>query len=229
MKQIKIAFAGQMRSGKDTGGEYVQKKYGGLVKKFAAPLYDILAYAQKRCRLPQSKDRRFLQYIGTEWGRDSINQNIWVDLLVEEVLDLGPSVNVAVTDARFVNEFEALKRAGFVLVKIDRSEQLRNAAEAGGITQPAAVHASEVDMLTYQGFDYCIANDGTLEELYAQIDQIIAERFGTTEEFCQQVQQEIAQKFGLSPEALTKPQSTRQEAEWISRGWHSDFDGAHPV
>lgn len=208
MKQIKIAFAGQMRSGKDTCGEYVVKRYCGLVKKFAAPLYDILAYAQKRCRLPQSKDRRFLQYIGTEWGRESINQNIWVDLLIEEVLDLGPSVNVVVTDARFVNEFEALKRAGFTLVKIDRSEQFRNAAEAGGITQPAATHASEVDVQTYQGWDYCIANDGTLEELYAQVDAIIIDRFGTMGEFCQHVRHRIEQQFGIP---------------------HSDFDGVHPI
>lgn len=177
MRQIKIAFAGQMRSGKDTCGDYVIKKYGGVSKKFAAPLYDILSYAQRRCGIPQAKDRFFLQWLGTEWGRDTIDPNLWVNILANEVAALDPDTNVVVTDARFVNEFETLKKCGFILVKLDRPDAERNAAEAGGITQPAATHASERDMLTYDGFDLTIFNHGTLEDLYRIVDNVIDERF----------------------------------------------------
>ena len=79
MTQIKLAFAGQMRAGKDTCGDYVSRKYGGVIMKFATPIYDIMYYAQKRTRKPQEKWRKFLQVVGTELFR-SEDPNVWINL-----------------------------------------------------------------------------------------------------------------------------------------------------
>jgi hypothetical protein len=174
MKQIKIAFAGQMRSGKDTCGDYIVKNHNGVIMKFATPIYEILEFAQQRCHLPVEKDRQFLQYIGTEWARAK-NPNIWVDLLIEEAANWGPSVNIVVTDARFNNEFEALKKAGFFLVKLIRAETARAAEEQ--VSEEVAKHASEIDMLSYEGFDCVLVNCGTLEDLYHSVDHLIETQF----------------------------------------------------
>jgi hypothetical protein len=174
MRQIRIAFSGLMRSGKDTCGEYIIKKHGGVIKKFAQPLYDIMYYAQDRCGMPREKWREFLQTVGTELFRAK-DPNVWINLLIKEVEETDPNTNVIVTDARFYNEFEALKKAGFFLVKIVRTDEEREAGER--VSGEVARHASEVDMLSYEGFDHVIVNCGTLEDLHHSVDYIISDEF----------------------------------------------------
>ena len=174
MKQIKRAFSGLMRSGKDTCGEYIIRKHGGVIKKFAQPLYDIMYYAQDRCGLPREKWREFLQIMGTEVFRAK-DPNVWVNLLIKEVQEMSPNTNVIVTDARFNNEFEALKKAGFFLVKLIRAETARAAEEQ--VSEEVAKHASEIDMLSYEGFDCVLVNCGTLEDLYHSVDHLIETQF----------------------------------------------------
>jgi hypothetical protein len=64
--QLKISFSGKAGSGKDVSVKYLIDKYGGK-KFFSKPIYDILYYAQNICGFKQEKDRKFLQWIGTEW------------------------------------------------------------------------------------------------------------------------------------------------------------------
>jgi hypothetical protein len=40
-----------------------------------------------------------------------------------------------------------------------------------------ARHASEIDMLFYEGFDHVIINCGTLEDLYRSVDYLIEDQF----------------------------------------------------
>ncbi|MEI6387120.1 MAG: hypothetical protein WCQ50_10815 [Spirochaetota bacterium] len=174
MTQIKLAFAGQMRAGKDTCGDYVSRKYGGVIMKFATPIYDIMYYAQKRTRKPQEKWRKFLQVVGTELFR-SEDPNVWINLLVEEVKDLGPDVNVVLTDARFTNEFVILQNAGFKVIKIERDAHLREERMEQGHEKALEVHSSEKDVLTFDSFDAVVANNGTFDELYANIDKLIVQ------------------------------------------------------
>lgn len=173
MSRIKVAFAAQMRAGKDTAAEFIMKKFGARNIKFADPIYDILAYAQQRCGIPQRKDRLFLQFIGTDWARNTINQNIWVDTLLTSVNQ--EAGNIVVSDARFKNEFEVLKEAGFMVVKIERDESLRMAHESGPADE---LHASELDVKTYVGFDAIVQNNGTIAEFEAQICKLVVDRFG---------------------------------------------------
>ena len=169
MSQIKLAFAGLMRSGKDTAANYMVEKYGATNMKFADPLYDILHYAQDRCGLAKVKDRKFLQWIGTEWGRETINQNIWVDQLFKDAARI--STPIVVSDARFTNEFRSLQAAGFKVVKIDRDPVARLGHEPNA-TEEAQAHASEKDVHTYTLFDAVVWNDGTIEDLHKKVDQL---------------------------------------------------------
>ena len=131
-------------------------------------------YAQDRCNIPREKWREFLQVVGTELFRAK-DPNVWVNLLIKEVHDLGPNTNIIISDARFNNEFEALKQDGFVLVKIVRYDAERMAEEK--VSEEVARHASEIDMLFYEGFDHVIINCGTLEDLYRSVDYLIEDQF----------------------------------------------------
>lgn len=165
---MKIAFGYKMRVGKDTAVNYLCQKLGGKQISFTSPLYDILYYAQNICGFPKHKDRQFLQYIGTEWARNK-DPNVWIKLALEQAKD---KENVFISDLRFPNEFESLKKNGWICVKI-----LRNYSEdSEGIGNGSHNHISEtaLDGLLDEHWDYILYNNGNLDEFYTQLDKLVA-------------------------------------------------------
>jgi len=98
--------------------------------------------------------RTLLQRLGTEAGRQTLWDTIWIDAALGEChLD----VNYVVSDARFLNEFEAITRRRGTIVRVER--------EGVG---PANDHASEMEALTYD-FPIVIENNGTLDEYHQAV------------------------------------------------------------
>jgi len=65
--------------------------------------------------------RHLMQTLGTEWGREQVNSDLWVDLAMAKVREhwqLGH--DVVVDDLRFPNELHALQNAGGVVLRVDR-------------------------------------------------------------------------------------------------------------
>ena len=84
--------------------------------------------------------RRLMQTIGTEWGREMIKDSIWLDCMegrigqFDEAKKHGhPGAIVIITDVRFDNEAEMIKRNGGVIVRIDSDRDTipEHASEAG--------------------------------------------------------------------------------------------------
>ena len=136
--------------------------------------------------------RYALQTLGTEWGRDCYG-NVWIEYGVntakklladpyrrydpkrglywienprfgQEVIDEAP-LGVVFSDLRFRNEFDAVKSANGILVRVKRTG-------ADGKTGVAG-HASEEEQKTIPDseFHLIITNDGTLEDLYDKIER----------------------------------------------------------
>jgi hypothetical protein len=164
-KDLRIAFGYRMGMGKDEACNYLIKKYGGEQISFAAPIYDIQRYAQERCGFKPEKDRQFLQYIGTDWARKK-EPNIWVRLALEATPKGG---NVFLSDLRFPNEFEALKKEGWTCVKLIRPHQ-EDRKGSGSHT-----HASEnaLDSIPNIDWDAVVLNDGSLQHFYAKLDILV--------------------------------------------------------
>lgn len=171
-KHVRIAFGCEARVGKDTSAAYLANRLDkDLAKRldtsrenilsFAEPLYDILYHAQDVCGFERVKDRKFLQYIGTDWARAK-KSNVWIDLLVRRVGILHDR-DIIVTDVRFADEFEALKKLGFTMVRLVRTEK----------SEQVPTHASETSAFDLP-WDDIIINDGTLEELYSKLDSLIS-------------------------------------------------------
>lgn len=169
-KYVKIAFGCEARVGKDTSAAYLAElldgrrtgsmQYATRILSFAEPLYNILYHAQDVCGFERGKDRKFLQWVGTEWAR-TIKSDVWVNLLIGQVNNMMHR-DIIVTDVRFADEFEALKKLGFKMVRLTRTEK----------SEHVPTHASETSALDLM-WDAIVINDGTLEELYNKLDQLI--------------------------------------------------------
>ena len=68
----------------------------------------------------QEKDRRMLQIIGGT-GR-ALNPNVWIDKLIEKIKK---SKSYVIDDARYVNEIDALREKGFIIVYLQVDDAIR--------------------------------------------------------------------------------------------------------
>lgn len=128
--------------------------------------------------------RLALQLIGTDVMRNQFHEDIWLSSL-EYRLRCNADVNqtVVISDVRFANELELIQRMNGVIVWVKRGELpewYHNAVKAnqGNVlakkimhTRYRDVHQSEWSWAGAE-VDYTIRNDGTLEQLYEQVDKM---------------------------------------------------------
>jgi len=123
--------------------------------------------------------RKLLQLLGTEAGRQIIHPNIWVNALFADYNPLGfdykgsAGKNIKgswvypkwiITDVRFPNEVEGIKDRGGIVIRINRD----NGTRAIDVNP----HLSETALDDYDGFDYVVENDGSIEDLVDKIRQL---------------------------------------------------------
>lgn len=170
-----IAFAGDTYGvGKTTAMEILRERLllrAGITTvqvKFAQPLYDMQNFIYNRANLPlpDTKDRKLLQWLGTEWGREK-DPNLWMDIFKNEVNILNqryPKYFIVNDDVRFDNEAETIKELGGKIIKIRGNSRIPQ--------QGIKNHKSEQGINeTY--IDFYINNDGGIDKLKASIEQLI--------------------------------------------------------
>jgi hypothetical protein len=127
--------------------------------------------------------RYVLQYWGTEVIRKGFHDDMWVASLEHRLLNT--KNDIVITDCRFPNEIKAIRAAGGHVMRIKRGPEPRWFDEAVSMNRGPArnmnwalskqkieklkVHASETAWVG-QKFDVVLNNDGTIEELYQQIE-----------------------------------------------------------
>lgn len=171
-----IGFNGNMGVGKSTAIQTL-KVFASPVKvhlvKFAQPLYDMQEFIYSRISSvhtrPSSftKDRKLLQWLGTDWGRDTISQDLWVSTwkaAVAEIQAKSPGAIIVCDDVRFDNEAEVLKSMGGYIVKIERPDNTLHAQGGVGIVG----HKSEAGVGS-QFIDFTVRNEGTLQQFESQL------------------------------------------------------------
>jgi hypothetical protein len=110
---------------------------------------------QPRKKLCGKTPRHAMITLGTEWGRRMIGQDFWVLAAMRSVEGFkGPFV---FDDCRFPNEADMIKRAGGVIVRVDRNTRM-TAAE---VHEAHSSEAGQDDIVP----DYIIENNGTLADL----------------------------------------------------------------
>ena len=167
-----IGIAGRARSGKDTVANFIIAAVGGYRYSFADPIRAMLAplgidmadpywHARKEEPIPALgvSPRRMMQTLGTEWGRNLINPDLWLVMAHQRLLRNGPGM--VISDVRFENEAAWIRKHGGRIIHVIRPEA--KAVEA---------HASE-DGIEMQDTDARLFNSGTLEELQLSVRELL--------------------------------------------------------
>lgn len=107
--------------------------------------------------------RYAMQTLGTEWGRQCIDKDIWINIAVQKAKQCRKAV---ITDVRFPNEAKAIQEAGGIVVRI-----YRNGSDIEDY------HPSEIELDNIEA-DATIYNDSSLDVLRRKI-RSIAEDYET--------------------------------------------------
>lgn len=174
-----IFFAGKAGAGKSYCLKYLVEKYGYIQKKMATPVYSI---AQEIFGMVE-KDRKMLQIIGTDVGRQYIEEDIWINRMIEDVEIaheaarlLGKELKLACDDVRFTNEAYCLKDMGWIGIYLDCPDDIRikRLEKRDGTAQLETLgHVSEREVDEFKSDLIQINSSGSLEDMYKQIDVII--------------------------------------------------------
>jgi hypothetical protein len=139
----------------------------------------------KRLNMPNLTPRWVLQHWGTEVMRTHFHNDIWIASVEHRLLNIKD--DIVITDCRFPNELAAIKQAGGITLRANRGQQpdwydaavSYNRGEWGNTTwaisknklDQAGVHASEYSSVGLE-YDYHIDNNGTIDQLHQQINQL---------------------------------------------------------
>jgi hypothetical protein len=128
--------------------------------------------------------RYILQYWGTEVCRNAFHDDIWIASLENKLRKT--SDDVVISDCRFPNEIRAIRKQGGYVIRVTRgpepewydlavaanSDQHWTHGDPREELRRRGIHASETAWIGTR-FDRVIANDGTLDQLYAQITDLV--------------------------------------------------------
>ena len=167
-----IGLCGLAGSGKDTVAKILRDRRGFASVSFAAPIYRAVAAITglsveelqdrrvKEAKLPwlDASPRTLLQTLGTEWGRDIVDTDIWIKLAMREAAGLRRAV---LTDVRFANEARAVKDDGGVVWRVTRPAVV--------LDGEAAQHSSEAGLPDWL-IDDVIDNDAGLDALAGAVE-----------------------------------------------------------
>lgn len=125
--------------------------------------------------------RWILQYWGTEVCRKSFHDDIWIAALEARLSKR--TDHTVISDVRFPNEIQSIKNAGGKIVWVKRGplpdwydfavqENLHNSEQAKQELIKRQVHVSETAWIGTE-FDAVIDNNGSIEQLYEQIKNLV--------------------------------------------------------
>lgn len=169
-----VALSGAAGSGKTTAADYLIEHYGYHRIKFAEPIKDMLraiglTHEQIEGRYKESPSyilcgrtpRYVMQTLGTEWGRDLIGVDLWVNLWQRRVTAMAaerPDARFVVDDMRFPNELAAVQQLGGTRITVHRPT----------VSGLAGDHVSE-SALPADPHAKLILNDGDLAQLHHRV------------------------------------------------------------
>lgn len=170
-----VGLVGYAGSGKSTVARHLVDRHGFTLVKFAGPLKSMMHclglgdreiegdLKEEPHRVLNYKTPRYaMQTLGTEWGRELIGQDLWVDVAREStfnVIDQGG--RVVLDDVRFSNELAFIRSVTGTVLRISRP----------GVG-PVNAHSSDNQDLDA---DLEILNTGSIDDLVSVIDDLLTE------------------------------------------------------
>lgn len=203
-----IGLVGLIGSGKGTVANMFSEVDGYVEDSFAKPLKDLTAaifgwprhllegdtaesrefrntpdiFWSRKTDIPNFTPRLALQLIGTDVLRAHFHDNIWIDSLEYRFRCHSENARVVISDARFRNEVDLIKKMNGKVIWVQRGElpewwETATLAHENAIsrkimkTKYKDVHESEWNWAGYD-VDYVIKNDGSIEDLAKKVAEI---------------------------------------------------------
>ncbi|WP_024427722.1 AAA family ATPase [Bacillus safensis] len=181
---MKLAITGKLGAGKDVAVEYLVAMYEFFPFTFSAKgkalFYELFPELRGDAKQRQPM-RDFINGI-TELDVPGA-KDVWVDYLFRRIKDHehfrhGRPSNLLITDIRKEAEYERAKAEGFKILRItapyetrfDRAKRRGDKFKASDLDHPTETALDEFEV------DYEIVNDGTLDDLYAILDEIMTDQ-----------------------------------------------------
>jgi len=173
-----------MGSGKTTFADILVERYGFEIVRFAGGLKamlrallteagatdelasfviaDPVAKEQPLPVLGGKSARQAMQTLGSEWGRECVDKDLWVRIAMAKAESLRfAGIPVVIDDMRFPNEAKAVADEGGKTVMVLRPD-----------AQLTQAHQSE-GQLDWWDFSDVLLNDGSVEDLTPKADDLI--------------------------------------------------------
>jgi hypothetical protein len=196
-----LGIAGLINSGKDTVAQYLvdqhnytRQSWAGSVKDAVASIFGwdrslleghteqsrmwretVDPWWARRLNIPQLSPRYVLRHFATDLLRDNFHQDIWIASLEHKLVS--SRGDVVISDCRFQNELDTIRRLGGVCIRVVRDsdppwvELARNDFNKFREAYPQ-IHPSEYSSVGLC-YDYVLENNGTLEQLYSNINDLL--------------------------------------------------------
>lgn len=124
--------------------------------------------------------RLALQLMGTEVGRKIFHENLWIISLLNRARGHN---NVVITDVRFKNEINTIRKDGGFVVRVKRGPEpdFYDTALKANLyydqrcikeMQERKIHLSEWEWIGCE-YDYVISNEGSLKDLESNVDSML--------------------------------------------------------
>lgn len=172
-----IGLTGRAGCGKDTAGEILRNNHGFSTTALAFPIKamicTLMGVSMEKWQdrvwketphpaLGGKSPRYAAQTLGTEWGRDQMGNDFWVNSCIAKVYAEELQF-VAITDVRFDNEAQRVRDTGGYVIQILRPE--------GGEIKETN-HASEAGVRDGL-IDYKVENAGSIQDLAIELDKLM--------------------------------------------------------
>ena len=176
-----IGITGPAFSGKDTIANHLCWTHGFTCEAFADPLRDGLSalfglfpyhfdakHKEKVIEWIGKSPRELLQTLGTQWGRDLVNRQIWCRHMHQRLQKFQRlheyhenfAASIVIPDVRFVDEERFIHSHGGVIWRVIRP---------GAETTAHSDHTSEQELQRIVA-DSLLINDGTIQALQRAAD-----------------------------------------------------------
>ncbi|MED4819181.1 hypothetical protein P9654_04720 [Bacillus atrophaeus] len=180
-KPVKIALLGEIRAGKDTVAELIEKHIKAdkstYFLAFADGIHKVIRkYFPKAYK--EGKPRKHLQQIGQSFR--VLNPDIWIDTLFNSNVfnkAARSQSNIIITDVRQPNEALRAMQEGFTVIKVTADFDVRvERAKAKGDSFNLEDFYHETEMAIQQcPYDVLIDNSYTLENLEERVKEVLGE------------------------------------------------------
>ena len=156
-----VAICGPLGCGKSTLGRLIAAQFKNpKIIPFAYPLKMAavdLGWDGKK----DDKGRRLLQLLGTEIGRECIDENIWINKWEDARISCkADDADIVIADdCRFLNEVEHVQNCRGVLIRIEGRDSYEN--------EEQMYHASETALLSLEDrdFNFVFDNAGPIDDM----------------------------------------------------------------